>query len=229
VTWSGPCGNSLRAGYDTIASGATSATQTIAKAKNFDVGMIVQVGAQDASGAGYEILSRDLDAETITLDASITTSTSDVVKPFAPTATTQSVDAVFGTNGSFTITGGPTMEIRTDGITLANNAQLRNDGFGQAFATGTGTTDDRDVTLAITAWLTRDMINLFGDADQLTARQYQVVSGSIAGNILTMTAPQVKLDAPDDDWPNRGDIGVALTGRAVDSAGSEAELAAVLT
>lgn len=230
VTWSGPCGNVLHAGYDTIASGATSAVQTVTKAENFDVGMIVQVGAQDASGAGYEIIARDLDAETITLDASITTSTSDVVKPFAPTATTQSVDAVFGTNGSFTITGGPSgMEIRTDSVTLANNGQLRNDGYGQALATGVGTTDDRDVTLDITAWLTRDMLNLFTDADQQTARQYQVVSGSVAGNILTLTAPQVKLDAPEDTWPGRGDIALQLTGRAVDSAGSEAELAAVWT
>ena len=230
VTWSGPCGNVLHAGYDTIASGATSAVQTVTKAENFDIGMIVQVGAQDSSGAGYEIIARDLDAETITLDASITTSTSDVVKPFAPATTTQSVDPVFGTNGSFTITGGPSgMEIRTDSVTLANNGQLRNDGFGQPLATGIGTTDDRDVTLDITAWLTRDLLNLFTDADQQTARQYSIVSGTIAGNILTLAAPQVKLDAPEDTWPNRGDIALQLTGRAVDSAGSEAELSAVWT
>lgn len=230
VVFSGPCADKIVTGYDTIKTTTSSnVTQPVNVAKQFQIGGIVQIGSNDNGGVGFEVVDRDLAADTITLDTALATTIGDVIIPFRPVATVQDVPAVYGDNGSFAISGGPTFDIRASAVRVGNNHNLRNDSFGQAKAVGLTNSDDRLVEVDFSFWFDRSLTRFFTDANQLIAQDITIVSGSVAGNICTINIPELVIDPPSDTWPERGDIEVSVTGQAQDSSAAEGEVTVAFT
>ena len=236
VTFSGICADVVHVGAALANEPSPASSNEIdvdaGDGKNFEVG-------NNALGGIYSIGVEDdrqlttIATDTLTFDGVAWTPVDDdVLKPYAPTATLQTTSPLFGSDGSFTIAaGGPqAVACRTKSVNLNNNAALRADEFGTIIASCIGTNEKRSITADLSFWLTSDpavgsasLLKLVHNARNLTALQYQIVTGS-AGNRVTVTVPEMLIELPGFTFPNAGDVEVNVTGVGVDSAGAEGEL-----
>lgn len=121
--FTGPAAKSIIARTTLIVGAATSATQTVTpdQANQVEVGSIMEVVG---AGTDLRVIARDLTADTITFDSSITTTGGEIVRPFTPfdeSTTNQGGEPIASFDGAITIGGVTTHCIIGGTITVRNN------------------------------------------------------------------------------------------------------------
>ena len=230
LTFSGDCAYLLWTGVDTVSS-ISGQDVTVSNAYNFRVGSVIQVGDDDNGGTGYLVTARNVSTNVLTVGGpgAPSAGNGDVVKPFLPTTTVCSTEPVFGTVGSFSLGGVTNLAMRTATFRVNNNAGMRNDVYGQEFATAMTLTDLREVAADFSIWADLNIWKFLGFAESRVAKAISCVSGATAGNILTVAATEAILEIPNVEMPGRGEVAVTLPARIVDSSGAEGEITATWT
>jgi hypothetical protein len=121
--FTGPCARSIIARTTAIVGAVTSATQTVTadQANQVEVGSIMEVVG---AGTDLRVVSRDLGADTITFDSSITTVGGEVVKPYTPwdeSTTNQGGEPIASFDNTISIGGSTSKCIIGAAITIRNN------------------------------------------------------------------------------------------------------------
>ncbi|NIM50449.1 MAG: hypothetical protein GTO22_14565 [Gemmatimonadales bacterium] len=187
-------------------------------------GSVIQVGADDNSGAGYELTAVSGDTLTST-GAGWTPLVSEVVAPFAPAPST-SGSVVSHTLGSMTV-GGTAFRITGAEFTLNRNLNYFKD---EAFADGLSDANPgwREMSISMTLRARKDRIGELERRKRFTARAVTMVMGATAGNTWTLAMPTVefmvgKMDVPDS--PGGGEGTITIVGTPLDSAEGAADRA----
>ena len=219
VTFSGDAKDHYLCGSDTLDEAASSSAIVVHDARQFSIGMLIKVGSDDNSGAGFEITDIDYDTDTLTLNASATADDESAVVPLPVSATT-SGDVIPVIVGTVQI-GTPEILITGCTFDVDQKVALRNDEFGSASARGHRHPEFRDVTCSLDLYFEKAAAKWLNDAKRFTAQDIEVNLGDTDGYKLEIDADQVEFDIPNITVPDTGECTITLSGRCLGSSGED--------
>jgi len=187
ITASGPARRYVPTGYSTISSGATSATQAVAAAAMFNVDSVVSIDTDDNSGTGYRVTA--ISGSNLTLEASVATTTADVIRPYAPLPTL--AGSILSQIVATVTIGGQTYSVQSATLRVANNWSLAADEAGEDEAFSDATVGRRKIRLEVQLRARRDWMVLHNNPSFAT-QAITVAVGSTAGAIMTISLPQAE-------------------------------------
>lgn len=209
----------------TLSAQATSSATTLSVAAadqyNFMVGSLVQVGADNNTGAGYTVTAVSSGSLTITPGMASTVASGSVVAPFAPTETTAGVPISY-TSGSITFDNqSALLPLLSADLEYSNNAKKYTD---QAFNLYLPdySLGFRDIKLSLQVKGRRGVGGLMGRYQNLigTTRQVTLVCGA-AGARMTITVPNFQPTAVDLDVPGAEEGVFKVEGICLSTTGSD--------
>jgi len=223
ATFSGEAKDHYLCGSDALAAGAsTTTTITVDDARQFAVGMLIKVGTEDNSSAGFEITEIDYDTNQLTLSAQVTSQSEDAaVIPMPLTATTTG-DVIPVTAGTVLFESGAT-EILITGCTVDVDQKvlLRNDEFGSDSASGYRHPDFRDVAISLDLYFIKSAAKWLNDAKRFTAQDIEINLGVTDGYKMEIDAGQVEFEIPNITVPDNGECTITLAGKCLGSLGED--------
>src|SRR5882672_137391 len=223
VEASGGASNYVFTGASTIPSGTTSANQTVASAdqNSFMANSLVRIGANTNSGTGFRVVSRA--GAVLTLESSMSSTTADDVLPYMPLETTAGSPAS-GIDGSLTLDG------TNYGAWTAFEMNVKNNMKPQRHALNAYVQDYtegwQEVTGTVTVKMRRDMARLLGWRLNAitTARDVQLIIGSVAGSIITVNMDRTRLEGGPINFPEGADEAeVQIPWKALESTASSSD------
>ena len=220
VSFSGEAKDHYLCGSDVLTSAVTGAAIIyVTDASQFCVGMIVKVGTEDNTAAGFTISEIDFDDEKITLDASVTSQLEGaavIPLPITPTTSGSVIPVVVG---SFTI--GTSVYVTEASVDIDQKVKLRNDEFGTSSARGHRHPEFREVTFGFTLYFEKGAAKWVNDAKRFATVDIAGVLGDTAGSMLQIDANQVELEIPKVDVPDNDECTLAITGKCMGSTGED--------
>jgi hypothetical protein len=149
-----------------------------------------------------------------------------VVGPYEPTLTVAG-SPISGTRGSFVITGAAGLRTRHDttaqGLTIGNNAQLRNNAIGYESATGFFSTAKRDVGFSVTLWLQKDKLGYYNRAKKFTLQEVLMQWGTAVGNAWAAKLGQAEFVIPAVSGGGDEEVMLPFTGMGLATAAGNDE------
>jgi hypothetical protein len=137
------------------------------------------------------------------------------IGPFEP-AMTVAGSPITGTKGEFVITGTAGArnkhETTAQGLTIGNNANLRNNAIGQEAATGFFSTAKRDVGWSTTLWLTKDKMAYYNRAKRFVLQEILLQWGKEVGKTWVAKVPQAEFNIPAIDGGGDEEVMLPITG-----------------
>lgn len=219
ITWSGSLSDLYTTGYSTLAANITSSNQAQVQAADIDdfqVGSLVSVGANNNAGAGYLVTAINVSTHTLTLDATIASSSSgDAVAPFIPAETTTGHPSN-EIQGSVTIDG-TNVKVLEGTISVSNNDKVINDEYGTAASTDV-IPGYRDVTGTFKLRARRDTVIYLAHRQTFATHAAVVTFGTTAGLIATCSLPQIEFKFSDFEIPQSEEVTFELPWVALASA-----------
>lgn len=179
----------------TTTTGA-GAAKVLASSKGYSVNSVVafsdSAGANERnnSGAGYRVTAVNHTTNTITLEASDTSASGDLVYPYTPTPTDVGTP-ISGIIGSLQLDSGA-VPIKSFELSINNNNAMITEAL-EANATD-AVFGWRDVTGTITVRARRDLVAEFAKRRLFEARDLDIVCGA-AGNRWSFALPTIEVDA----------------------------------
>jgi hypothetical protein len=219
VTFSGEAKDHLLCGSDTLDTAASGSTITVHDARQFAVGMVIQVGDDDNEGDGFTITEINYTTNVLTLDASATAADESVVKPLELSATTTG-DVLPVIVGYFKI-GTATVYVTGGSFDVDQKVKLRNDEFATESARGYRHPEFREVTCSFDLYFEKGAVKWLNDAKRFTAQDIEVNLGDTEGYKLEIDANQVEFDIPKVDVPDSDECKITLAGKCLGSSGED--------
>ena len=221
VTFSGEAKDHYLCGSGTLAEDATAtATITVNDARQFAAGMLIKVGDDDNSAAGFTINSINYDDNELTLNAQVAdedTGAAVVPLPLTPTTTGDVMPVIIGN----VKIGTPEILITGCGFDIDQKIALRNDEFGSASARGFRHPEFREVTCSLDLYFEKDAAKWLNDAKRFTAQDIEVNLGDTEGYKMEIDANQVEFEIPKVDVPDNAECTITLTGKCLGSSGED--------
>jgi hypothetical protein len=141
--------------------------------------------------------------------------TATVVGPYEPTLTVAG-SPISGTRGHFVITGAAGLRTQHDttaqGLTVGNNANLRNNAIGYDAATGFFSTAKRDVGFSVTMWLQKDKMLYYNRGKNFTLQEVLMQWGKTVGNAWAAKIGQAEFNIPPISGGGDEEVMVPITG-----------------
>ena len=150
-----------------------------------------------------------------------------VIGPYEPSMTVAG-SPITGTKGDFIITGA-TASARTShestaqGLTITNNAGLRNSAIGQESASGFFSTGKREVGFTVTLWLTKDKLQYYNKAKQFALQEILMQWGKSVGNAWGAILRQAEFNVPAIDGGGDEEVMLSFSGMGLASAAGNDE------
>ncbi len=200
ITFSGNFMRQIRSGTDKLASAASAETTTITvdNARKFMVGSIIQIGDDNNSGSGYEVTDVDYETNILTFTPGLVTAQAvdAIVKGYLPTPT-EVGEPVHGRLGNVTFdedSSPVNVPILQADIGINNNIKVLNEEKNDTdYPSGYIRGSEREVTLSIQAYFTRDAMARYYEIDEQLQKEIKVPAGDTAGKRLRFEFPQVEL------------------------------------
>lgn len=228
VKFAGGAMTHIHTGTSTL-NGSMSSDQMIVQTAdgwNFEDGSVVQIDADDNSGAGYEV-TLDTSRPTFTIEASVTEGSGDAVVPYTPDETTTG-SPINGITGSFTHNS-DTLAVTAFTVTLANGIKPLGDEAQVQFVSDI-IPGYRTVTGTMSVRARKDWIIHHADRKGFGQVALTVVLGSTAGAICTVSCPQIEVDFSAIEVPEAEEAVITLPFTALSStATAKDELAVTFT
>ena len=223
VTFSGEAKDHYFCGSDALAAQATASTTiTVDDASQFAVGMLIDVGTENNTGAGFEITIIDFDTNIMTLDAAVTSQAVDAaVVPHVLAATTAG-NIIPVTIGTVKLgAGADTLLLTACSFDIDQKAKMRNEEFGSYMASGFRHPEYREVTCSLTMYLRKGDVKWINDTKRFVPQDIEVILGDTEGSILQIDANQVEFDIPNMEVPDAEEASITMTGKCLGSAGED--------
>ena len=221
VTFSGEAKDHYLISSDVLTADATGTTVIeVTDARQYCTGMIIKVGTEDNSSAGFLINSIDYTLNKLTLNAQVTsqaTGAAVIPLPITPTTTGDVIPVIIG---SFKLNNG-TVYITECGFDIDNKVKLRNDEFATSSARGYRHTEFREVTSNFTLYFEKGAAKWANDAKRFTAQDIEVNLGDTDGCKLEIDANQVEFEIPNIEVPDNDECTLPITGKCLGSAGED--------
>lgn len=232
LTYEGGGGTYLETGHsllDGALSGA-EATITVDNAELFKVNSLIQIGTDDNSGAGYLVTSVNESTEVLGITPNNAGAQSDNtdVFPFVPAETTAG-SPLSGTLGSLDLDANTTIPWTSLSVELALNTVAHND-HGHEDSTTDVTFGERRVTGNLALKLRRDHVEHFNKIGNFVARDLEFVSGTVAGQIATLSLNAIEVMWGPVDFPEGAEVvNVTLPWVALETGSGDNEMILAFT
>jgi hypothetical protein len=226
LTVGGGCKEEWASGVSELAGamliGATSFTVPEGHAYRFEKNTRVELNAEGANTSEVVLITNvnyDTDTITVTRAQAGTAASAHgigaVVGPYEPTLTVAG-SPITGTKGEFVITGPNGVrdkhETTAHGLTIGNNANLRNNAIGQESATGFFSTGKRDVGFSVTLWLTKEKMAYYNKAKQFVLQEVLMQWGKEVGKSWAAKVPNAEFNIPAIDGGGDDEVMLSFTG-----------------
>jgi len=221
VSFNGPAKDHYFCGSGTLAADATTTTTiTVNDARQFAIDMLIKIGTEDNSGAGFKITEINYGTNVLTLNAQVESQSSGaavIPLPLTPVTTGDVIPVIVG-NVKF---GSSTILVTGCSFTVDQKIALRNDEFGSVSASGFRHPEFREVTCSLDLYFTKDAGRWLNDAKRFTAQDIEVNLGETEGYKLEIDASQVEFEIPNIDVPDTGECTISLAGKCLGSSGED--------
>jgi len=221
VTFSGEAKDHYLCGSDTLAEDATTTTAiTVADARQFAIDMLIKVGTEDNSAAGFKITEINYGTNVLTLNAQVASQSSGaavVPLPLTPTTIGNVIPVIVGN----VKIGTPEILITGCSFDVDQKVGLRNDEFGSESASGFRHPDFREVTCSLDLYFKKNAAKWLNDAKRFTAQDIEVNLGDTEGYKMEIDANQVEFEIPNIDVPDSDECTISLAGKCLGSAGED--------
>lgn len=236
LTVGGGCKEEFASGVSTLLGaaliGATTITVPAGEGYRFEKNTRVLINAEGAN-TDEVVLITNVDYTTDTL--SITRAQAGtiasahgvgaVIGPYEP-AITVAGSPITGTKGEFVMTGlagaRVTHETTAQGLTIGNNANLRNSAIGQESASGFFSTAKRDVGWSTTIWLTKDKLGYYTKAKKFVLQEVLMQWGKEVGKSFAAKVPNAEFNIPAIAGGGDEEVMLPITGMGLaSSAGND--------
>jgi len=221
VTFSGEAKDHYLCGSDVLTEDATTTTAiTVTDARQYAIDMLIKVGTEDNSGAGFKITDINFGTNVLTLNAQVASqSTGAAVIPLPITPTT-SGDVISVISGNVKI-GTSEILITSCGFDLDQKVKFRNDEACTASASGFRYPEFREVTCSLDLYFKKNAAKWLNDAKRFTAQDIEVNLGDVEGYKMEIDANQVEFEIPSIDVPDNDECAISLSGKCLGSAGED--------
>ena len=221
VTFSGEAKDHYLCGSDVLTEDATTTTAiTVTDARQFAIDMLIKVGTEDNSAAGFKINEINYGTNVLTLNAQVASQSSGaavVPLPLTPTTIGNVIPVIVGN-----VKIGTTEILITGcGFDVDQKVGLRNDEFGSESASGFRHPDFREVTCSLDLYFKKDAAKWLNDAKRFTAQDIEVNLGDTEGYKMEIDANQVEFEIPNIDVPDSDECTISLAGKCLGSAGED--------
>ncbi|MBA7544245.1 hypothetical protein ES705_36597 [subsurface metagenome] len=221
VTFSGEAKDHYLCSSGKLAEAASETTAiTVNDARQFAIGMLIKVGTEDNSGAGFKIADINYTINLLTLDAQVSDQAVDAAVIPLPLSATTTGDVIPVIVGNVKI-GTPTILITGCSFDVDQKVALRNDEFGSESASGFRHPEFRDVTCSLDMYFKKDAAKWLNDAKRFTAQDIEVNLGTTEGYKMEIDANQVEFEIPTIDVPDTGECTITLSGKCLGSSGED--------
>lgn len=221
VTFSGEAKDHYLCGSDTLAEDATTTTAiTVADARQFAIDMLIKVGTEDNSAAGFKITEINYGTNVLTLNAQVASQSSGaavVPLPLTPTTIGNVIPVIVGN----VKIGTPEILITGCSFDVDQKVGLRNDEFGSESASGFRHPDFREVTCSLDLYFKKNAAKWLNDAKRFTAQDIEVNLGDTEGYKMEIDANQVEFEIPNIDVPDSDECTISLAGKCLGSSGED--------
>lgn len=220
----GVCYDHYLSGTDALAVAVSAADEiVVVDARQFAVGMLIDVGTDDNTGAGFLIEGIAYATNTLTLNADVASQAEDaVVKPHYLTPTTAG-DIMQVINGTVTL-GGSGIYLTGGSVEIDNAPKLRNNEYGLALPRGLRYPDSRIVKVSLDMYFERGALAWYNDAKRYTALDAVILLGDVAGKEVQIDLTDIEFDIPSVKIPEADEATISLTGQADGSATGDDEV-----
>ncbi len=206
-----------------VAAAATSFT--VVDDYAIEVGSVVQIGADDNGGAGYEVTAYNETTKVATISAVLVgASDGDAVVPFFPTAVTAG-EPLGCFPGTISIDG-DTICFTEMEVTINNNFSMKNDCFGYESAIGYVGTARREVTFSGTTYFSNDNNKLKAKSASFNDVPIIITVGDTAGDRLILNMPEAELNIIPIEIPTEEEVTMSIEGVALAKTTLETEISA---
>jgi hypothetical protein len=210
LTVGGGCKEEFASGVSTLEAaalvGATTITVPAGEAYRFENNTRVLLNAEGANTDEVVLITNvnyATDTLTITRAQASTVASAHgigaLIGPYEPSMTVAG-SPITGTKGEFVITGIGGLRDKHDttaqGLTVGNNAELRNSAIGQESATGFFSTGKRDVGFSVTMWLTKEKLAYYNRAKRFVLQEILMQWGKEVGKSWAAKVPQAEFNIP---------------------------------
>lgn len=180
-----------------IAGPGPTTTFTAKDARKFTVGSFIKIGADDNSGAGFEVTAVNYSTNVVTISPGISGSVDvdTLITPWLP-AGTEAGEPVHGRLGSAT-RGGVSLPLLSAEVTYEHPLKLLNEEKnGKDFADRFVHTGKRSVAVTAEIYFDANASRFFYDAKTNVKADMVFPWGTVAGKTITLTTKNVRLSAP---------------------------------
>lgn len=221
VTFSGEAKDHYMVGSDTLAEDASATTTIVVNnALQFCIGMLIKVGTENNTGAGYNITAINYTTDTLTLSASVTSQTTGAAVIPLPITPTTAGDVIPVTVGHVKI-GSDMIYVTAAGFDIDQKVKLRNDEFATDSASGHRHPEFREVTLSLTLYFEKAAVKRYNDIKRFTSQDIETLLGDTAGKKVQVDANQVEFDFTKVDIPDSDEATITLPGKCLGSSGED--------
>lgn len=235
LTIGGPCKEEWSSGSSTLQSAAlvgdTTLTVSADTGDRFEKNTRLIVNAEGANTDEVVLVTAVVgDVLTVTRAQAGTAASAHGIAaeigPYEP-AMTVAGSPITGTKGEFVITGASgarnTHETTNHGLTIGNNAQLRNSAIGYESATGFFVTAKRDVGFSVTLWLKKSEMAYYNRSKRFVMQEILMQWGKEVGNTWAAKVARAEFVIPAIDGGGDEEVMLSFTGMGLSQVGGNTE------
>jgi len=206
------------AGTDVLASAASTVAVTVTNAKLFTAGAYVAFGADNNTGAGYQIASINYTTNVLTMGEAITADSGAVVAGYLPTLT--AVGTVLENKNLAITFDGVAKNLKSLSVDINSPVAWQTDEITTTGYVTEYIEDRRNIKLSVDVLFREQDMSYFYDATQNTKVSVIAVNSVGAGNICTINLPYCELEVPSVST-SMPTVSLSIAGMALGSAGED--------